>query len=344
MFADTLTNHKTLPYNQSMIKPLSSNKVLCIGNISLDLIYRNDSVHDTLTFDAKTGGSVCNTALQLSKLGIDVGFISKTSDDFLSSHTLHILEQAGIDTLSIKKHKSIKTSLAFALIDSKGDSDYVFYKTPKEHGDTTKKIPLVNKTTLNKISKTSVLHSGSRFSYDGETYTDILKAYKHASKTGVFTTFDPNWREKRILNKSIARKRIFALLPYVDLLKISEKDAKGMTGLTNTKKASACISKDLKGVLYMTMGSKGSMCTYLSETIECPSIKVKIKDTIGAGDAFTAGLIYRRLTVGKELFDKEIRKNLIFASTLSALICSGKGALGTLRNLKQVEKLAGIRH
>ena len=54
--------------------------------------------------------------------------------------------------------------------------------------------------------------------------------------------------------------------------------------------------------------------------VKIPAFKVKVVDTIGAGDAFTAGLICKLIEQGREGFFANIRNNMIFASAVSAII------------------------
>jgi len=59
-------------------------------------------------------------------------------------------------------------------------------------------------------------------------------------------------------------------------------------------------------------------------------------DTIGAGDAFTAGLIYKLIEHGRRRFFADMMSNMIFASAVSAIICTKKGANQGLKGIKQV--------
>ena len=74
--------------------------VLCLGNIAFDMIKRKD-VSLSSFFDATLGGSVLNTSIILSKLGTNVGIISKTGADFLGDSLLKILRKHKIDILHV---------------------------------------------------------------------------------------------------------------------------------------------------------------------------------------------------------------------------------------------------
>ena len=304
-------------------------RVICCGNIAFDFIAKTPPKAGTMTFDARPGGSAFNTAILLARLGFSVSMLSKTGVDFLTKSLFETMRREKIDTSCVIKDKDIKTGLAFAQIDKKGDSSYLFYKT------------LGPQTTFKKadipqvpFKKASVFHVGSWYSYTDHSFEDALRFLKRAKKEKVFTTYDPNWREGRIKNKKIARNRINRLLPHIDLLKLSGADAMGITGA----KTLPAALKRLKKNAVVTLGDKGSFYWDGKRRISQPAFKVRIVDTIGAGDAFTAGLIYRYCVMGKESFWKEMKENLIFATALSALVCKAQGATAGIRNLGQVKK------
>ena len=301
--------------------------VLCLGNIAFDLVEKKGKPFPFL-FDALPGGSVLNTSIILSKLGIKVGLIAKTSSDSLGDALLDLIENQKIDTSLIVQDKNLQAGLAFAFLDKKGDSSYVFYKSASREQELTKE-----QKSLSIIKKASVLHTGSAYSYSDMTYTDTLFLLKTAYKNNVFTTYDPNWRPKRLSYVSKAKKRIFSLFRYVSLLKLSETDA---LGITNKKTLSSAIQFLPKNTV-ITLGKNGSFFWDGNKKIYAESFKVKVKDTIGAGDAFTAGLIYK-YTKDPETFYENIKENLNFASKISSIICTGSGATGALGKINYREK------
>ena len=97
---------------------------------------------------------------------------------------------------------------------------------------------------------------------------------KTAYKNNVFTTYDPNWRPKRLSYVSKAKKRIFSLFRYVSLLKLSETDA---LGITNKKTLSSAIQFLPKNTV-ITLGENGSFFWDGKKKIYAESFKVKVKD------------------------------------------------------------------
>ncbi len=269
----------------------------------------------------------------LSRLGLPVAMISKTGTDFLSDSLVDLLRKDKIDTKYVFRSPKVLTSLAFSQIDVRGNSSYFFYKTKSPS------IKIPQRSVPSSIFKTaSVFHTGSSFPCGDSNHTSILSFAKASRRNKTFVSFDPNWREKRAKNEKIARARIRILLPHVDLLKLSDADALGITGCKNLSRALISLEKDLSGFMVVTLGNKGSLFKKGSAVIRHPAFNVNIVDTIGAGDAFMAGLLYHYILKGKSRFEKHIKESLTFASASAALVCRGKGATEGLKSVTQVER------
>ncbi|MFC1643893.1 carbohydrate kinase family protein [Candidatus Omnitrophota bacterium] len=302
--------------------------VICCGNIAFDLITTGGNSKGGMAFQARPGGSVLNTSMLLARLGLPVSMLSKTGTDFMGTSLLGVLRREKVGTRYIVQDKSIKTGVAIAHIDKKGDSSYLFYR-PRGPETAFKK----GQFPPSLFKKTSVFHTASAYSYNDYTFEDALRLMKRAKKGNVFTLYDPNWREGRIKNKRKTRSRIQKLLPYVDILKLSDTDATGITGAKTLSSALVRLGREA----VITLGEKGSFFWNGKKKTCCPAFKVHVVDTIGAGDAFTAGLIYRYCLRGIKAFREERKETLVFASAVSAFVCKGRGATEGLRSLRQVQ-------
>lgn len=311
---------------------LVNKQIICCGNISFDLILSDDKKN--MTFHARPGGSVFNVALLLSRLGMPVSMLAKNAQDFLGNALLKIMAAEGISTEHIIPEKHIKTGLALARIDKKGDSSYLFYRVHGPH------IAFGQKDLPSSLFRNaSVFHTGSGFSYSDGTFESTLKSMIKAKKYGLFTSYDPNWRQSRIKNKKRDRKRIHKLIAHADLLKLSNSDAMEITD----KKTLLSAINHLPPNIVVTMGEKGSFFWDGKKKYSCSAFKVKVSDTIGGGDAFTSGLIYRFCALGPDRFWEEMKENLLFSSAVSAIVCTGRGATESLKSIRQVEKFLKTR-
>ena len=200
-------------------------RIICCGNIAYDLIAAREENKGGYTLEARPGGSVFNTAILLSRLGLGVSVLAKSGNDFLGDTLLDVMRREKIDTEHIIRDELINTGLALAQIDKRGNSSYLFYRSMGPHtAFSPKELP------LSIFKSADAFHTGSGFSYTDHTFESTLGLMIKASREGVFTTYDPNWREGRIKNKKKTRSRIQRLIAHADLLKLSDADAIGITG------------------------------------------------------------------------------------------------------------------
>lgn len=301
--------------------------VICCGNIAFDLIA---SGKGNMVFEARPGGSVFNTAILLGRLGLPAIILAKTGKDLLGKALLDIARKEKLSAKYIFQDKDLQTGLALATLDEKGDSSYVFYK-PKadKNAFTPHQVP------PSLFKKASLFHTGSAYSYSDFTFNNVIKFLKWSKKNGVFTTYDPNWREGRMNSIRKVRKRIEKILPYISLLKMSEAGALGITG---EKTLSGALKKFKVDNIVVTLGVRGSFLWDGKKKTLSPAFKVRTVDTIGAGDGFMAGLIYMYFKKGAEAFTRYKKESLIFASASAALVCRGKGATEGLKSAQAVYK------
>jgi fructokinase len=83
----------------------------------------------------------------------------------------------------------------------------------------------------------------------------------------------------------------------------------------------------------MTLGADGAVARTGAARAHAPSPQVEVVDTVGAGDAFGAGLLCRLWQTGRlrpdtiaALDDAELTDALAFATTVAALQCARAGA------------------
>jgi fructokinase len=302
--------------------------ILFLGGTSIDLI--QDKKPNL--YIASVGGGITNSAIVAAKLGLNVALLSKIGKDPLGDFAVNFLGACRVNTKGVIQDPSIKTPIAVAAIDKSGNSKYTFYKNPSKDSI----VPL--QTIIKSLLNCRIFHFGSSFSYQKETSKEALKYVRFFKNRGVFISFDPNLRPYAIKDKKAAKNRVLKLLKWVDLAKLSETDLKFLSGQKDPQKSLKWLKRRFKCEIVLTLGPKGSV--YLDSNgklIGVPAFKVKVADTIGAGDGFTAGILYKIAEEGKGQAFDNIKSTLTFASTISAIICTAKGANQGLKNIKQVK-------
>jgi fructokinase len=95
----------------------------------------------------------------------------------------------------------------------------------------------------------------------------------------------------------------------------------GIAGTSQIDSAKKLLSKFDLDLIAITRGADGSILLKADEISENPGLKVQVKDTIGAGDAFAAGMIHGVLR------NWDLNKINQFANQTGAFVASQAGAM-----------------
>jgi fructokinase len=255
--------------------------ILCCGEALIDMLPRK-TAEGADAYQPVNGGSVYNTAIALGRLGTSVGLFAGISTDFFGDGLVEGLKAAGVSTKYLRV-KERYTTLAMVKL-TNGHARYSFI----EDGSAGR---MLEKRDIPKVPKSvSALHFGSISLIPepcGSTYETLLK---RASKSHVIS-LDPNIRPTLIREKKKHMARLSRLMPLADLIKISDEDVKWMTSSGNFAKfAKGCLKKGTK-IVAITRGGTGCEVFTKNHSLSLEAPKVKVADTVGAGDTFTAGFL-----------------------------------------------------
>lgn len=297
--------------------------ILCCGEALIDMLPRKGT-DGADVYQPFLGGSVYNTAVALGRLGTPVGFFAGISRDYFGDGLIDGLKAAGVNTRHVRR-KNRHTTLALVKL-SDGHARYSFIN----EGSADRMLEKQDIPTLSSAIK--ALHFGSISLIPepcGGTYEALLKK---ASASRVIS-LDPNIRPTLIAEKSKHLKRLKRLIAHADIVKISDEDVKWMTGAQNFKAVAKSWLKSGAKVVAITQGGEGChvFTKTLSFSLEAP--KVKVADTVGAGDTFTAGFLTSLHRAGRltkksvaTLDEASLRAAAIFAMRCAAVTVSRPGA------------------
>ena len=120
-----------------------------------------------------------------------------------------------------------------------------------------------------------VFHFGSLSLTDEPARTATIEAVKIAKSSGALISYDPNYRASLWEKKETAVEQMKSMIPYVDVMKVSDEE---LVLLTGNKDYSQAV-KILLDILLATKQRQEKL----------PGFKVKAIDTTGAGDSFWGG-------------------------------------------------------
>ena len=299
--------------------------ILCCGESLIDMV-PEQSVSGDLCFVPKVGGAVFNTAVALGRLSSQVALFTGVSRDFFGKQLEQELQDSQVGTKYLS-HQNGPTTLAFVHLEN-GQATYTFYT--ENAADTT----LLQANSPKPEVEFDALFFGGISLCTDPTASTMLNLMRNRSESSV-TMLDPNIRPSFISHEPSYRTRLGEMIALSDILKLSDEDLNWLVPDDQDTKAQIekLIGASNKLVL-ITKGSEGADAFQAGKKIATASSpKVEVKDTVGAGDTFNAGLLHS-LTQNRALTKQNCRspdvlilnEALAYATKAASMTVSRKGA------------------
>ena len=244
---------------------------LVIGESLIDIVE-----HDGHVSAEHVGGSPLNVAVGLARLGRDVDFLTRIGDDARGRRITQYINDAGVQLVS-GSQAAARTATARLTVDQDGSASYVFDLDWQLSG-----IPVVTPPL--------VVHTGSIAAVQepGCLAVAALVDTYHVSAT---ITFDPNVRPSLIVDRDLARERIERLVERSDIVKVSEEDLRWIDPDHPPERTAQTWLALGPAIVVVTMADRGAAAVCAAGETQVAARRVQVVDTVGAGDAFMAGLI-----------------------------------------------------
>ena len=294
-----------------------------IGEILVDFTPVVES-GTTVGFHMHPGGSPYNVAVGLARLGAQVEFAGKRSTDpfgrFLAAH----LEREGVGTRFLSRSAAPST-LAFVSIQD-GEPSFAFY------GEGAADTQLLPEDLPETIASTHFLHFGSISLLREPTATTIAELVERVRGRALLSC-DPNIRPRLIADAAAFHDRLARLLQVSDIVKISATDLRWFDPDRSMDAAAAALLDTGPALVVVTQGAKGAYVRTATNEMRIPARAVDVVDTVGAGDAFTSGLLFRLGNYGVKtrsdlagVQEDELEESFRFAAVAAAITCTRAGS------------------
>lgn len=188
------------------------------------------------------------------------------------------------------------------------------------------------------IRDSVMIHAGSVTLSATPVDKATVRALRLGHEMGKLVSFDINYRNVMWDSKDACTAYVKQILPYVDLLKISDEEVDMLGGEAQVLQAMEDYNLT---VVVETLGSRGARCFFRGETFDVPGRKAVCVDATGAGDAFWGGFLSSLRLQGverKEQLTREILQRAMAYGNVSGWICvQSKGAIEALPTRAQIE-------
>lgn len=276
-------------------------------------------------FVPRPGGSPYNVAIGLGRLGAAAEFLCRISTDPFGEALLRRLRESGVETSRCPRGPEL-TTLAFVQPLPGGGEAYSFYAERSADrllrpGD----LPV-------SLRGTDALHFGS-FSLALEPGGTALRTLLERESGRRLISLDPNIRPFLLPPRDVYRPVLERLVAHADVIKVSHVDLQWLYPAEAEDRVVERWRRLGAALVVVTRGPDGSRAASDTGGAEVPAHPVAVVDTIGAGDAFTSGLLawlasrglLRRDAV-RSLDAPALEDALEFAGLVSALTCTRPGA------------------
>jgi ribokinase len=264
--------------------------IIVIGDINADVILtipaypRPGGEAVAATVQMHTGGSALNTAVALSKMDMDVGFIGRVGQDPLANKVLSDLKEAGIDCTHVQIDPRVSTGLIFIAVTVDGERTMFGARGANTLTEASAIDPAY-------FANCRWIHLSGYSFLSYHQYETILLALDQA-KNSPYTRVSLDIGTEPALR---ARDQILAVLPRIDMIFPNETELSILSQGRSIDESLDYLLDGRANAIVAKYGRQGSILAVGHKRIRLPAFKVNVKDSTGAGDSFNAGVVLGRL-------------------------------------------------
>jgi 5-dehydro-2-deoxygluconokinase len=329
--------------------------VVHMGRAGLDL-YSNDigvPFTEITSFALYLGGSPANTCVGTSRLGLRVAMVTAVGDDLPGDYVVSFLEREGVDTRWIARKPGFRTGAAMLAIEPPDRFPLVYYRDrPADWQldfDDVATVPISDSRVL-QIAGTNLARDPSRAA--------TIAAAEMARQAGTLVVLDLDFRADQWPDSRSFGLAMRTLLPLVDVVIGTEDELKAAVArerervrVVASQVTEASVAGDVAAavealaslgpeLVVRKQGSRGATVHRRADdgslgSVHSPAFHADVVNTLGAGDAFAAGLIFGLLRAWDDA------RAARFANACGALVASRHACSAAMPNRAEVDALLG---
>lgn len=286
---------------------MKKNKIVALGEVLWDLFPDGE----------RFGGAPANFACHAAILGAEVSMVSAVGDDRHGRGAIDILRESGIDISLLQVIPNAPTGTVGVVLDSAGKPTFTIHE-----GSAWDRIAW-NEELESRVEASDAVYFGTLGQRSEVSRNTIRRCVETARAAGVPRVVDINLRPP-FFDSAMIRESI----QLASILKLSDDELSEVCvacdiqphGQPDTLLRQLVDARHLDLVV-MTRGAKGAVLATSDEVIEQPGIPTIVRDTVGAGDSFTAAFLLGLLR------GEPHQQNLFTACSIAAAVCSHSGAV-----------------
>ena len=267
----------------------------------------------------RPGGAPANVAFQANQLGCEGVVCSRVGKDALGEELSSFLESQGISSRTLQIDSERPTGTVTVQMKEENHPEYTIHENVAWDGmEFTPDWQVCLKAA-------AAVCFGSLAQRQEPSHKTIQQCLSSTSEK-CLTVYDVNLRQnyysKTILEESLRACRV---------VKLNHEELSILASMLGVKQNDEKqFARDLQSqygleLIVLTRGENGCLLLSETEVADIPRQKIEVADAVGAGDAFTAGLISALLKSWPLQIAGE------FANSVGALVASRSGAMPELK-------------
>jgi fructokinase len=290
--------------------------VLVAGESLVDVVIGPDGQ----TIEVTPGGSPLNVAVGLSRLGVPTQLLTSFGDDEHGDLVARHLQDSDV-ALHAGSQGPAATSVARALLDERHQASYEFELT-------------WDPPPVSLPDGCRAVHIGSLGTVTEPGRARVAALAEQARERGLVVSYDPNVRPAVPAASADPWAAVRRYAAGAAVVKLSDQDAEHLQpGRTLDDLLDELLSAPDTSLAVVTRGEHGLRLAGRQGRADVPAPRVAVVDTVGAGDACTAGLLAAlhergRLDVPSlsKLSVDDLQAVGAAAATVAAFTCARRGA------------------
>ena len=276
---------------------------------------------DLLLTGPQLGGAPANFAYHAHALGAEAQVITRVGNDDYGREIIRRFHEMGLPETTVQIDEDAPTGTAKVALSGNGLAHFTIQENVAWDYISATPEALVTAREADAICFGSLAQRS-------EPSRNTIQRLVAASPADALRVFDTNLRQQFYSRGSIAQS-----LQLANVLKLNDDELLSlgeMFGLAgSTERQVECLAQTFRlRVVALTRGANGSLLYQKDKNAarwsDCPSRPVKVVDTVGAGDSFTAALVLGLL---RKMDLDEINT---LANDVARYVCSQTGATPAL--------------
>ena len=262
---------------------------------------------------AQFGGAPANFVCHSQALGARSHMVSCVGNDELGRRALGFLKEHGVDISAVTQSEERGTGTVEIELDAEGVAQFEFASDVAWDA-------LTWSEALTHVAVTADVVCYGTLGQRSEISKNTIQRFLKGTTDECLCVFDVNLRQQ-FYTEGLIRDS----LEFANILKLNDEELPVLSSSCGLSGSATSVMERLRerynlSLVALTRGAKGAILLTENSLSVCDGFAVEVRDTVGAGDAFTAAM-----TLGL-LLGNELDRINEHACRVAAFVCSQDGA------------------